>query len=47
MSTDGIVISRRQLLQRGSTGFGLVALQGLLAQGALGETAPQIGRAHV
>ena len=40
MSIDMSLVSRRTVLQRASNGFGLVALQGLLASGALAETLP-------
>ena len=43
MSTDKFAVSRRELLQRASNGFGLVALQGLLANGAFGEPSPSGG----
>ena len=38
MSTDRGGLSRRELLRQASNGFGLIALQGLLAQGVLGES---------
>ena len=33
----GTILSRRHLLTRASSGFGMVALSGLLARGALGN----------
>jgi hypothetical protein len=43
MSTDQWAVSRRELLRRASNGFGMVALHGLLANGALGDSAPTGG----